>query len=134
MKIFRLILHYLKYMRLCDKCGGFERHKNGQCKECKKTVAKAWSVANPRKRKDSMLKFRYGITLQQYEEMLESQGGKCYICLIAQCSSGRSLSVDHNHKTEKVRGLLCKDCNKALGLFRDDANLMRRAASYVELS
>lgn len=45
---------------------------------------------------------------------------------------GRRLAVDHNHETGQIRGLLCSNCNRAIGLLRDDAGLMRKAADYVD--
>jgi hypothetical protein len=54
----------------------------------------------------------------------------CAICK-RPCSTGRSLAVDHNHETGEVRGLLCKACNQALGLFEDDTNRMTIAIEYL---
>jgi hypothetical protein len=73
---------------------------------------------------------KYGMTIEQYDAMLEAQGGGCFIC-------GRpprediSLHVDHDHLTGKVRGILCFCCNNALADFQDDPSLLRKAASYV---
>jgi hypothetical protein len=80
------------------------------------------------------LKCTYGIVNADYLSMFESQGGCCAICLIHQSSFKRKLCVDHDHSTGKVRGLLCHSCNSALGLARDDVNILRAAISYLERS
>ena len=73
----------------------------------------------------SHLKRKYGMTIEQYDAMLEAQGGGCFIC-------GRpprediSLHVDHDHSTGKVRGILCFCCNNALADFQEDPALLRR--------
>jgi hypothetical protein len=73
---------------------------------------------------------KFGMTIEQYDAMLEAQGGGCFIC-------GRpprediSLHVDHDHFTGKVRGILCFCCNNALADFQDDPELLRKAAGYV---
>ncbi len=73
---------------------------------------------------------KFGMTIEQYDAMLEAQGGGCFIC-------GRpprediSLHVDHDHSTGKVRGILCFCCNNALADFQEDPELLRKAASYV---
>lgn len=59
------------------------------------------------------LKRLYGITMEEYEAMWKRQGGKCAICGVSE--NGRKLSVDHSHKTGKVRELLCQHCNVVLG-------------------
>jgi len=66
---------------------------------------------NPEKRKNTMLKNAYGITLEQYNQIFEKQKGKCAICKRHQKELTRTLCVDHNHKTKQVRGLLCVTCN-----------------------
>jgi hypothetical protein len=80
------------------------------------------------------LRRRNGITLEQYNELLERQGGGCAICgkLSSEEYNGKFLHVDHDHKTGKVRGLLCNDHNHGLGQFHDDPVLLRRAADYLE--
>jgi len=65
----------------------------------------------PHKRKNSMLKYQYGITIDDYNKMFEQQKGKCDICKRHQNDLTRTLCVDHDHKTNKVRALLCVTCN-----------------------
>jgi hypothetical protein len=82
--------------------------------------------------RERKLKHRYGLTQAQYDEILAEQGGGCAICGKTETdSTGRPLSVDHNHRTNEVRGLLCGNCNRALGLFQDDITLLRRAITYL---
>jgi hypothetical protein len=70
-----------------------------------------YNKENPLKRKNSILKYEYGITLDQYNKMFETQEGKCAICQRHQNELTRTLCVDHDHKTNKVRALLCVTCN-----------------------
>lgn len=79
-----------------------------------------------------------GITLEQYQEMLEKQNGVCAICFLPETrKDGRTqvtgrLAIDHCHKTNKVRGLLCHDCNTGIGKFYDDIPRIIRAAKYIK--
>ena len=73
-----------------------------------------YNKENPIKRKNAMLKYQYGITLDQYNEMFNKQEGKCAICQRHQNELTRSLCVDHNHKTKQIRALLCITCNTDL--------------------
>lgn len=88
---------------------------------------------NPKgkKRHDSVLRERFGIGLYQYQKMYEEQGGKCYLC---GSGESRNLAVDHCHSSGNVRRLLCSQCNQALGLFKDNPDVLRKAAEYVETS
>lgn len=72
------------------------------------------------------LKKLYGLTPDDVEKMFLSQGGGCAICYEA-----RPLCIDHNHKTGKVRALLCDRCNRGIGYFDDDPELIRGAAEYL---
>ncbi len=76
------------------------------------------------------LKKDFGITLEYYNDLRDEQGGVCAICSEGN-SSGRALAVDHDHNTNKVRGLLCDRCNRGLGLLGDDPGRLKRAASYI---
>ncbi len=81
------------------------------------------------------LKKSYGITFEDYERMHAEQSGLCAICRLAEAVKIRGklikLAVDHCHDTGKVRGLLCVNCNKALGHFKDDVELMSKAIQYL---
>ena len=72
---------------------------------------KKWNRENFERRKNVILKNVYGITLDQYNEMFKAQEGKCAICQRHQNELTRTLCVDHDHKTNKVRALLCVTCN-----------------------
>lgn len=80
------------------------------------------------------LKSKYGLTLEAYDAMLAAQGGVCAICLEPPGVDAwdRSLHVDHNHRTGRVRGLLCGHCNTAIGKMRDDVERLARAITYLE--
>ena len=75
---------------------------------------KKYNKENPDKRKSAILKYEYGITLDQYNEMFKAQEGKCAICQRHQNELTRSLCVDHDHKTKQIRALLCITCNTDL--------------------
>lgn len=72
----------------------------------------------------------YGISVDLFNQMLVDQDSKCYICMGDNGSI--ALCIDHDHKTGKVRGLLCNKCNRALGLFADDTKLMIKAIDYLQ--
>lgn len=78
----------------------------------------------------SKLKLRYGITITEYQALLVAQQGCCAIC--GQDNFDYPLAVDHNHDTGVVRALLCKNCNLAIGLFKESPELIRNAANYIE--
>ncbi len=75
---------------------------------------------------------KYGLTLEDKEEMLQAQGGKCPICE-KQLEEGRGgTSIDHDHSTKRVRGILCGTCNVMLGDFQEDLNILQSAVSYLK--
>ncbi len=74
------------------------------------------------------IKYRYGISVEAYEEMVRCQDGRCLICK----KKPKRLFVDHSHKTGKVRGLLCGTCNSAIGLLQDDPRILAAAITYIE--
>jgi hypothetical protein len=76
-------------------------------------------------------KVAYGITVEEYDEMLVTQGGKCAICSADEPGGPGRWHVDHDHKTSKVRGLLCARCNRALGGFKDDPVILQSAIDYL---
>lgn len=87
------------------------------------------------KNRDGKLRKQYGITLQEYQEMWVTQGGRCRICgraeTVVRKGTVCNLSVDHCHDTGRVRGLLCNNCNRAIGLLGDDPATMADAVEYL---
>lgn len=81
-----------------------------------------------------LIKHTYGITLEQFDELLKQQNYSCAICGIKHDISARhkKLHIDHDHKSNKIRGLICLQCNTGLGKFKDDTELMRKAIRYLE--
>lgn len=94
-----------------------------------------WVKNNPQKNKSHQLKHIYGITLEEYNKMLEKQNNCCAICNVTLNEHlqtyGKYLSVDHDHKTGQIRGLLCDKHNKALGLFEDNTFILQNAIEYL---
>ncbi len=119
------------------------RIQNGKyrCKTCKEykeasEFSKAsgdWTGVSTRCKvcnRDVKYQTKYGITLTRYNELLEEQGGKCAICE-GDCSTGRNLAVDHDHKTGKARGLLCAECNTALARV-EIPGWAKKAVAYIK--
>ena len=104
------------------------------CKTCDKKRVKAWNEQNrPRRRaagRRYLYKKTYGISAAEKDRMEREQNGLCAICRQT-CGMRTALSVDHDHRSGAIRGLLCHRCNLALGLFREDANLLRQALEYL---
>ena len=110
--------------------------RNGVCKSCMKEVRPEYGNYYETER-NRTLKKRYGITLDEYNKLHEKQKGLCAICNKPETRLGphgkvQSLSVDHDHKTGEVRGLLCDEHNKALGHFDDEIILLKEALKYLE--
>lgn len=111
-------------LRICTKCGGefpatvkyFRKRYSGErkglhteCKECGKKRDKL--RYNNKKSRSWYYKRKYGITIKDYNKMFTEQEGKCWMCSKHPTEFNKKLSVDHNHDTGKVRGLLCQGCN-----------------------
>ncbi len=111
----------------------YEQTEKG--KEASRKSAKRFHQRHPNRTKRSMrnsfLKKKYGIDLQKYNEMLGQQGECCLICGKHRSKVRRDLSVDHNHKTGKVRGLLCDGCNFMLSVLENDV-FIKYAKIYLE--
>lgn len=101
--------------------------RHSESPEEQSTYQKAWN-----------LRRHYKMTVDEYEAILDSQGGVCALCKEAETRTIkrngriRLLSVDHCHRTNRNRGLLCGHCNQGIGHFRDDPALLRAAADYIE--
>ena len=135
----------LPQSKACSTCKlekpleGFVRNKSSvdgrhnQCKVCRREYTQRPEtkelVSFHSTRRN--LKRKYGLTVDQYEAMLDAQGGLCAICRGEQVNV-RRMAVDHCHDTGKIRGLLCNPCNAGLGQFKDDPDRMRIAIRYLE--
>ena len=133
-------------MKICNLCNkekqieDFVKRSNRAsgrqpyCKDChnKKTRDKYDSKVM----KDYDLMRAYGLNLKQYEELFLQQNGCCKICKkhISELNNKhkKSLCVDHCHKTNKIRGLLCDKCNRGIGLLNDDIDILKNAVEYLQ--
>src|SRR5436190_13017039 len=88
--------------------------------------------ATKRRERASHLRRKFGLSLEQYDQLLANQGGVCAICGDPP-EEDASLHIDHDHETGSVRALLCVRCNNALGQLEEDADLVRAAASYLDI-
>jgi len=131
--------------KVCTKCNtekslskfqikaGYKDGHASWCNDCLKVWRKGYEVKNKDKLRaaDSSRKLmkNYGITLDEYNKLLEKQGGGCAVC--GKSPDSRRLHVDHDHKTGAVRGLLCSGCNTALGHAADDVSILQRLIGYL---
>jgi hypothetical protein len=90
----------------------------------------AYNKLHPTRHKNNTLIAKYGITLDQYNEIVKSQNNKCKICDKELLTSIQT-NLDHCHGSKKIRGILCSMCNKGLGHFKDNANVLEKAAKYI---
>lgn len=103
---------------------------NPEKAKAKREIQKKWYRKNQDITRNSRLKYVYGITLSEYENMLKAQNGVCAICFHVS-DDGKNLCVDHNHDTGEVRGLLCSKCNTAIGLLKENTDYLLSAIKYL---
>lgn len=136
-------------MKRCPRCGKTKplsefRKRNrghgeyqGYCRECENAYLLEWHHRNREKRlewvRNGHMRRKYGLEPGDYERLLEEQGGGCAICG-ADKDGTRRLAVDHDPLTGKVRGLLCGNCNRAIGQLGHDVPRIRRAIAYLNRS
>jgi len=104
--------------------------KHGRCRPCVLELSKD-------ERKELHLRTSYKLSMPDYKQLLQEQEGRCAICrqietALYRDGSVKALSVDHDHKTGKVRGLLCLHCNQGLGRFFDSKDLLKKATEYLD--
>ena len=124
----------LQYKLLCADCGEVHLRNAKHLKQGLKTMAcKYYKPPNYSglEKRDGIIRRQYGITLAEYEQMLRDQDNKCAICGNEDEVEGRRLAIDHCHDSGNVRGLLCGKCNRGLGLFYDNQELLGNAISYL---
>ena len=98
-----------------------------------------WAKKNPKRykliTKRSHLKIRYGISLENFNLILKNQNYKCAICqskLNLEGQGAKSCSIDHDHQTGKIRGLLCHSCNSILGSSKEEYKILEAASKYLK--
>ena len=114
-------------------CGSI-KEKTGCAFKRKKEVHRNFYLkqkAKPNFLRNQNIKHRFGITGEQYDLMLLQQNEVCAICKNPELGRNTVLSVDHNHNTGKIRGLLCNGCNLALGLLKDNSYTLYNAIKYL---
>lgn len=139
----RIVPSLLAVQKRCPGCGVVKAGKDYYhhptilyrlCASCHSERTRGWEQAHPEEhavsRRNRALR-KYGITVEQYDVLLQRQGGTCCIC---KCShpGRRRFHVDHHPTLGHVRGLLCGACNAGLGLFQDSLALLRAASLYLE--
>lgn len=135
-------------LRCTSTCGRmlppseFHAHRKGPdglnywCKDCSRAQVRSWAAEHreyaAQWRRQYALK-KYGLTPDSFAELLAFQGGGCAICYVEHPPWTVGVwTVDHDHQTGEVRGILCSTCNGGLGLFHDDAATLRRAVAYLD--
>ena len=114
-------------------------HKNYRTKNSArmKQATKDWKCTNHGSEVAAARYYTFNVTQEQFEDMVTEQDGLCAICgkpeWVIYRGKIRSLCIDHNHITGKIRRLLCNTCNRVLGLMGDDPERLRKAASYLEM-
>lgn len=102
--------------------------------DARQQIVRRYIARNPSRRHRSLLKStlqtRYGLAIEDYELAVSRAGGVCEICG-GKCRTGQRLSVDHDHATGSLRGLLCRRCNAGLGHFDDQPDRLARAVAYL---
>lgn len=128
--------YYESNKQLCiDRSVAYNKSsKRQEWKEKNKDKIRNYNQERWLKVRDSKphLKYDYGMTLEDYNKMYDSQNGCCFTCGTHQSLLAQSLNVDHDHKTGKVRGLLCIKCNSALGLVDDNIETLYNLINYLQ--
>ena len=106
--------------------------RHSSCKECDKARSRLRHQQNPDRTRNNDLKRNYGITIDEHTQMYEEQDGVCAVCEKPGDGKWKKLCVDHDHKTGKVRQLLCRNCNMVLGQVGDNINLLEEMIKYLQ--
>lgn len=101
------------------------------CQNCRNKKAKEYRT--PEIRRKYRLKADYGLTIEEYQSILEKQNGLCLICQREETRRGsKILSIDHDHRTGRIRGLLCHSCNVSIGHMRESSEIIQRMVAYLD--
>lgn len=139
-------------LRRCPECGVMHRGTQSRCKPCYATWGRGWRARNREKAREACRRYQgkypertkrnnraqalrknYGITIEVFEALLAKQNGRCAICGTDKpCGPGKKLMVDHDHKTGRIRGLLCNHCNSTIGYALECPDRLKKAIAYLE--
>ena len=123
-----------KWLGRCKSCGKIheqtsrEIQRNQSPMSCLNYKPHNWTGFE---RDDAIIRRQYGISMQEFNKLLEHQGGGCAICLKPIESLRRRMNIDHCHETNVVRGILCSGCNTGLGHLGDNLDGLQRALDYL---
>jgi hypothetical protein len=128
----------LQYQKIYSKSkAGLDSYNKYYNSKKRKQSSLKYSRNNKEKLRNNFLKYNYNISLLDYNNLFIKQGGLCLICLKPEIIKNKGkekikdLAVDHNHKTGKIRGLLCHKCNTAIGLMNENPLILDRAKEYL---
>ena len=131
-------------MKRCSKCKevkslddfnkdlSFKDGLNYCCRECSNAKLRQRYAEHSEHERNRQLKKNFGLTPEQFDSMVETQGGRCAICGTDEPGGKKTrFSIDHDHETGKVRGLLCNNCNVGIGRLKEDPFIFESAMVYL---
>lgn len=126
-------------MKKCTRCKedrakeDFSKWTPSWCRSCKNAYSREYMKTTHRlNARRAHLRSTFGLTIEEWNAMLIKQEMKCLLCLRHVSELKQPMCVDHDHDTKKIRGLLCRQCNSALGMFNDNPYVLHRAYLHLE--
>lgn len=141
--------------KICKRCGVrksltkfynskvYPTGKAYTCKTCQSEMRNRWIKDDDARYRESNrragLKYKFGMTIEQFDKMLADQGGCCAVCKTTnpngegiENGKNKQFSIDHDHTTGKIRGLLCNKCNRCLSFMQDSVTVLTKAITYLK--
>lgn len=123
---------YKRYAKI-----SWKKRKNNPNAWCNRQEKKDYQLKHQRRNRAKwrgyQLKYKYGVTREQYDAMLKAQSNACAICGRDQSTMSKSMSVDHCHISKKVRGLVCQRCNVFIGYIETRPDILPKVRMYLEI-
>lgn len=114
------------------KCSAKKNGLQSYCRLCATAARKRFPFKrNVNVEFKARIKYLYGMTVEAFEALWETQGGKCAVCGVALSMDKFGYAIDHNHNTGDIRGLLCSNCNTGIGLLKDSPHILQAAHAYL---
>jgi hypothetical protein len=126
------------YKARCEECYNMhykEKYRKKTTKERSEIYKRRIQGLSFEDRKKIRLKYRFGLSLDEYNDRIKIQNNKCFLCekIFEGTGAYKSANVDHDHKTGKIRKLLCSRCNQVLGLVDENLKLLKEMILYLEI-